>query len=136
MKNLFLVLLLPFLFLECSEKPEPASEKSGFNLSELARSEIRYKVDLISLKHGIESEAVKSALVEFFLSPSMDPPFAAMDDEARQEYVETLFQRFIDKRFPTKELMVISEVHNVPIKTLAAIVYDFQVLEAAEDCPE
>ena len=89
---------------------------------------IRYKIDLLCLKYDISSESVKQELVNYI--KSQDSMFQAME-KGKQIDQETILRLLMQReKLDIDKLKLISARHNVPIKTLANLLYDYEIWDS------
>lgn len=131
--GLILVTSLSFLVM-CSAEPELADEEKDYHdfIQAHIEANIKYKVDLLSLKHGIDSEGAKNDLVLFFQKQK----WSVTEDIDDIEKMDFLLKLLAPKELDIDEITRISETHNIPISSLAKLIYDYEIWQGAEACSQ
>jgi len=101
---------------------------------------IRYKIDLLCLKYDISSESIKQELVNFIKSQDLMLQTAAKGKQSQNnkeeevDYTKETILRLLMQReeLDIDKLKLMSAKHNVPGKTLANLLYDYEIWDSIE----
>ena len=96
---------------------------------EMTESRIKYKVDLLSLKYEIPSSTVGKALLAYLKSYEL--VFMMLEAKDRGEKLDPVSH--LTKRLEIDKLVLISDQHGIPLKTLASIIYDYEIWRGVQE---
>lgn len=127
---IILILILSVSF-GCSEKKEKKEPDKSVNelvtkLEESQKLSVKNKIDFLCLKYEINSESVKKDLFDYLYHDSIGKLFKDLKDikdNVKKDIQTDSSENVID----TTKLLEISKKHNVPIKQLSGLVYDYMI---------
>jgi len=137
MSFVMIIVLIFMASLGCSEKKkEMSSGESSLEIKKMQEEEKRSeksKIDLLCLKYEVDSETLKSDLLEYLYRDwTIFLPNANNEknnDKKRKELVDKILS---GKVVDTERLIFMSKKHNVPIRKIAGIVYDYMIWKELE----
>ena len=132
-----LIIVGSFLSFSCSSEND--QKKSSYSKNEATdiikksiKENIRYKISLICLKYNTSNEQFVDEMVQVIAKKDLLYNFDTYSEEQKKDMVsiESLLIKKYD-HFDKNELAQISQKFNVSISTIASIIYDYELWEAA-----
>jgi len=131
-----IVLLIFAVAIGCSDSENKRTSRSKDDsisikkIQEDKKKSLKSKIDLLCLKYEVESEPLKKELMEYLVTDFI----ATLDEDNKESnYYEEIKKYFHEKVagtvIDTKKLIAMSKKHNVPVKKVAGIVYDYLIWE-------
>ena len=110
---IMILLLVLMVSVGCSEKKtEKSSEPDNTTkkmVEDRKKNSVKSKIDLLCLKYDVDSETLKNDLLEYL-------------------YTNRSIEQIVSGRvFDTEKLISMSKKHNVPIRKISGIVYDYMI---------
>jgi hypothetical protein len=135
MQKPIIVLLVTYLLLSigCSNDVERSERRSADEaivnpeIVRIMESEIRYRVDVLTMKYGITSDQITEVLMDFF----SDQDLVLALDRDKEALDEDWIERLIYKKLDRTKITQISESYNIPTKVLGGIIYDYELWRLA-----
>jgi len=132
-----LIIVGSFLSFSCSSEND--QKKSSYSKKETTdiikksiKGNIRYKISLICLKYNISNEQFIDEMVQVFAKGNLLYNFDTYSEEQKRDLVS--MESLLSKRnehLDINELAQIGKKFDVSISTIASIIYDYELWEAA-----
>lgn len=141
MRTAIILVLCFFFFFSCSEsdrdnrkKEQLAKMSLALSIEEVIERAIKYKIELLSLKYNIPSENFKQEFIAYIKSHDSSIRMGEALEQ-NQKDTDNLLEIIMEfGKLDVDKLTTISERHNIPMNTIACILYDYEIWKSVENC--